>query len=338
MYKKHKIFLVLVFFICSCQHISASEGKKSTPKTGTTDVQEKAPQRQVGSSTHNPSDLLLKLDFETEEVKPMKGKKADYDQLVLRTPQGKQSAVGIMYEGGTENDRRARIIADPTHKGNYVFSMWLKNARVPGQSKGAQKGRIQMNLSGFNRTAVFQRYRMYLPADMDYYRQFPQKNTWFTINDLWMGDRWKKHPYPYRLSLKIGKPEGVGKPLYFVLVASMADGGSSKDIKWQQTWAEVAPNYEIPVGEWIDIEIGYKAGDNRTGRFYMGVKRENEANYTTVFDLTNWTYNPNSPEPVPMTSWQPLKVYTSSAIIDFIRSKGGVAQVFYDDLEIYANW
>ena len=70
----------------------------------------------------------------------------------------------------------------------------------------------------------------------------------------------------------------------------------------------------------------------------MGVKRENEDNFTTVFDITNWTYHPDSPEVVPMTSWQPLKIYTSSKIVDFIRKNGGVTQLYFDDLEIYDNW
>lgn len=345
MYKKHRILLVLVLFMCSCQNIVASEGKKSSPQSGKTNDAGKVSQNTSAtsgaarpSSAQKPSELLLKLDFETEAVKPLKGKKGDYDQLVLRTPKGQQTAVGIMYEGGGQNDRRAHIIADPTRKGNHVFSFWIKNARVPGQAKGKHKGRIQMNLSDFSRTAAFQRYRLYLPPDMALYSQFPEMNSWFTINELWMGERWKNHPYPFRLSLKIGKPEGVGKPLYFLVVASMADGGKSRNINWKQTWAEVAPDYQIPVGEWLDVEVGYKAGNNNTGRFYMGIKREHEADYTTVFDITNWTYHPGSPEPVPMSSWQPLKVYTSSKIIDFIRDKGGMTELYFDDVEIYGNW
>ena len=290
------------------------------------------------SNVYKPSDLLLKLDFEAEEVKPLKGKKNNPDQLVVYTPEGRKSAVGIMYEGGDLNDRRAQIIADPTNEGNQVFHFWLKNARVHGQRKGKNKGRVQLNLTALDNASLFQRYRMYLHPDMALYKKFPKMNSWFTVNEMWMGDRWKDHPYPFRLSLKIGKTQGVDKPLYFLVVASFSDAGKSNKSKWKQAWAAVAPGFEIPVGEWLDIEIGYKAGDNNTGRFYMAVKGDSEDTFTTVFDITNWTYHPGSPDPVSMSSWQPLKVYTSSKIVDFIRNNGGMTQLYFDDVEIYDNW
>ena len=163
-------------------------------------------------------------------------------------------------------------------------------------------------------------------------------NLWFTVNEMWMGDKWKKHPYPFRLSLNIAKPKGAGKPLYFIASGGISAGESKNKREWEEIWVESGANFEIPIGEWLDIEIGYKAGDINTGHFYMGVKRENEDNFTTVFDITNWTYHPDSPEVVPMTSWQPLKIYTSSKIVDFIRKNGGVTQLYFDDLEIYDNW
>ena len=138
--------------------------------------------------------------------------------------------------------------------------------------------------------------------------------------------------------MNIAKPAGVGKPLYFTAVAGVADGGAIGKGNWKDVWGKVGSDFEIPLGEWLDVEIGYKQGNKKSGRFYMGVKREKEKRFTAVFDVKNWTYHPGSPQPVPLTNWNPIKIYTSSKIVDFIRQKSGVTQIYWDDLEIYANW
>ena len=290
------------------------------------------------TSPYTPSELLLNLDFEDERVKSVKKKNKSYDLLEIQTPTGLTTSLGIMYENGSDSDRHARIVADPENKDNKVFHFWLKNALIPDQKKGKFKGRIQMNLSDVNKTSFFQRYRLYLHPDLDLYRQFPNLNSWFGLSTMWMGAAWEGHKYPFKISLNIGKPKGVGKPLYFVAGASLYDGGPAKRSRWKDLWVETAANFEVPTGEWIDVEIGYKAGNKKTGRFYMAVKREHQKEFTTLFDVTDWTYHPRSPKPVAVSHLQPLKMYSSSRIFDFIRKKGGVAQLYYDDFEVYENW
>jgi hypothetical protein len=140
------------------------------------------------------------------------------------------------------------------------------------------------------------------------------------------------------MGVNLVKPAGVGRPLYFVASGDVSTGGPIRNGTWKQVWMELGSPFEVPVGEWIDIEIGYKQGDEKSGRFYMGAKRQQDKQFTTVFDVTNWTYHPDSPEPVALTDWQPLKLYTGSTIIDYIRKNAGVTQLYWDDLEIYSNW
>ena len=113
MYKNFILLIVLVIFTCSCQHIMASDNRKeSQQRPGTSDSRSASQQitktSDASARTHSlkPSGLLLKVDFEDEEVKPLKKKEDTYDQLVLYTPKGQRSAVGIMYQGGNNNDRR----------------------------------------------------------------------------------------------------------------------------------------------------------------------------------------------------------------------------------------
>lgn len=282
--------------------------------------------------------VVFSSDFEGAVVKPSPKHGKVLDILEMRDPSGKKAEVGIFYEGGNRSDRFAEVIPDPTKSGNHVLRYWLKQARIPIQPKGQYKGRIQMALADINITEIYQRYRMYLHPDLRLYRSYPKENVWFTINELSFGAQWEGHPYPFRIWLGIGKEKGAGKPLLFVVAGEEGNSDIFTRGEWKTDWYRVGKDFEIPIGEWLDMEVGYKQGNKDTGRFYVAAKRESDAAMTTIFDVRDWTYNPNAKTPVPLTDWTPLKLYTSSAVIDHIRNNGGVAQIYYDDFEILKNF
>lgn len=273
--------------------------------------------------------LLVRMNMETEAVIPSSN--TAYDVFMLTSPSGQPGSVSILYEGGTPMDRYAQITADPLKSGNNTLRYWLKEAGIPGPIQGTTKGRIQMNLANLNASLVYQRYRMYLPPDMNLYRAYPKSSTWFTINELWAGVPWNGDAWPFRISLNIVKETGAGSPLWLAVSGAVAD----VDGRWTNIWSQVNKTFEVPIGEWLDVEMGYKQGNASTGRFYVAVKRASAAAKTVVLNVTNWTYHPQAPRPVPLTHWQPLKLYTSSSIIDYVRQNGGVTQAYWDDVEIW---
>lgn len=345
MYKKITIIIASVFCICSCQHIDAGDRaeishppadparpvKSSHPAPGISDGS-------GGFAAHKPSAPIVKLDFENEAVRLVRGKQDNYDFISVPTADGRAKPLYIYYEAGEPAARGARIETDPMDRNNRVLHYWLKHAQIPGQHRGAFKGRVQMNLGRIKESSVFQRYRLLLHPDLKFYRQYPGRNAWFGISTMWMGAKWRGHPYPFKISLNIIKAAGIGKPLYFGVAASVAAGGEVGKGVWKNIWSQMGANFEVPVGEWLDVEIGYRAGDRDSGRFYMGVRAEGEEKFVTVFDIEDWTYHPASPVSVPLTDWQPFKLYTSRRIIDFIRDSGGVTQLYFDDIELYQNW
>jgi hypothetical protein len=342
MYKKLSYFLCLAVFTSVSHACAASENLSTSNQASESQpAQRLAPQSRQAfykSSRYRPTGLLHHLDFEDEKIIPLEGGNGSYDRLITKLPTGDSTSLGIMYEGGKESDRRARIVADPEDAKNHVLHYWLKNATVPVQVKGRYKGRIQLNFGDLNKFTLFQRYRLYLHPDLNLYRQYPGHNVWFGLATFWMGAPWTGDEYPFKISLNIAKPAGVNSALYFVAGGGIFAGGEVRQGKWKDVWAEVGKNFEVPVAEWIDIEIGYRAGDDNSGRFYLGAKKAGDAEITTVLDVTDWTYHPDAPNPVPVTILQPLKLYSSGRIIDFIRSKGGVAQLYWDDLEVYEKW
>ena len=280
------------------------------------------------------SKLAIDVDFENAAVKPKKNSHQN-TRLHIKMPSGANSILPIQYEGGGVADRFAKLIPDPTQADNHVLQFWLKNAEIPGYRKGSKKGRVQMSFGKLDEKAMITRYRIYLHPDLKHYRTYPKKNSWFVISSLWMGENWTdEHRYPFKISLGIGKDSGVNKPLGF-WVSATTDLSPGRSEKWEKSWGEANREFEVPVGEWMDVELGYRQGDAKSGRFYLTVKREKDTEATTIFDITNWTYSPYAKAPIPLTTYQPLKIYTSEAIINHIRGKGGVAQVYFDDFKVW---
>lgn len=287
----------------------------------------------------NFSEPFLTVGFEKEKIIPSATLKSNYDKLHVALSSGKEGDIPIQYEGGTADDRYARIISDPTKAGNHVLHYWLKNAAIPTGFKGGDygyKGRIQMNLSGLNHTAVFARYRMYLHPDLKFYKLYPKENYWFMISELWFR---RPDGVDFRIHVDIGKEIGVNTPLYFLAAGNVRTGGErGKNDTWDPLWGAMNTKFEVPIGEWIDMEIGYKQGDKDSGRFYLAAKRPSDSAPVTVFDITDWTYNPNAGTPTPLTQWNPLKLYTGIKIIKYIQDNGGVAQIYWDDFELFDRW
>lgn len=242
----------------------------------------------------------------------------------------------IQYQGGTPEDRTARIVPDPTDPANHVLHYWLKNPRTPAGPDNF-KGRIQANVYGnTDLTEVYQKRRLYLHPDMDLLRQYPEGFSWLTLEELWLAAGWINHPFPFRISLHLNKDAGVGMPLYFYVHGQMRD--MERD-RWKHPmlWESANRDFEVPIATWMTLETYYRQGDGQSGRFFLAVQPEGGPRQV-IFDLTAWTYSPDATEPIPMTHWNPLKMYTSGKLVDYVRDAGGVLQLYYDDLEIWSSW
>jgi hypothetical protein len=56
-----------------------------------------------------------------------------------------------------------------------------------------------------------------------------------------------------------------------------------------------------------------------------------------VFDLTRVTHNSSDPAPDGVTEFNPLKLYTSKQLIDYMRSEGKTLQIYWDDFKLWKN-
>jgi hypothetical protein len=249
-------------------------------------------------------------------------------------------AMSVFYETpGTTADRWARLIDDPTEPGNTVLAYWLSNAVIDAGFQNHTKGRIQTGFPGdlVDAVEIYSRQRIYLTEDWNLLLAYPpDADQWWigvAFYDYWMGAAWEGHPNPSLIGLSFVPYHGAMR-----LAAhhrTMPDLGT--------VWLESNLNYEVPVGAWFTMEIGYKMGDADTGRFVVVITPEDTGVASVVLDITDWTYDPaadlpGGTGPVAATKWNPQKLYSSDNVIHFIRDAGGVAQAYFDDFEFSGQW
>ncbi len=246
----------------------------------------------------------------------------------------------IQYLGGTAEERFARIVEDPTDPGNRVLHFWILHPNE--RYRGGAKARVQASLYR-NRglTAVTGRVRMYLHPDLEALRGYEPGFAWCTLQELWFGPSWEGGQHPFRISLGLHRDAGAGGELHFCVHGQPAHVEGEEHFPqypgWgRPTWEIVQRGFDVPTGVWIECETQYRMGDATTGRFAYRV-RPAGGEWTTIFDVSDWTYNPRSPAPVPLTDWNPMKLYTSAAVVGCVRDSGGATQVFWDDLAIWGG-
>ena len=240
----------------------------------------------------------------------------------------------LQYQGGTESQRYAKIIPEPGNPQNHVLHFWLNEPNVDGK-----KGRIQANIYG-GKTGLkefYQSERIFLPEDFNQVRLYPEKINWLTIAEFWNNITWSQSvPNRYRLTLGIGKPAKGESDLYFIVDGQDCQLFPDDSQKYTTLWSEMNWQVKVPIGKWFTLEYYYKEGDNKTGRFWMAIQTEG-GKREVVFDLTRVTHNSIDPAPDGVTEFNPLKLYTSKQLIDYMRSEGKTLQMYWDDFKLWKN-
>lgn len=239
----------------------------------------------------------------------------------------------IQYQGGDASERLARLIAEPARPNNRVLHFQLKSANVRDEGGVPVKGRIQLNATNTEKVRAREvRFsaRMYLLPAFERLRALRQSFTWLMVSEWWNNAGWNGQGYPFRISLNITKPAAaVGAGLYFSVRAQTLDAQTNQ---WQTPlWQGSNLDIEVPIGRWVTLEYYLREGNAGEGRFYMAMVPEG-APRRVLFDIRGWTHHPDDPAPDGLTHLNPLKLYTSKSLIDYVRNSGGALEVYWDDL------
>ena len=283
--------------------------------------------------------LVFKSGFEGSVEVVSKGKEAD---IIGQDRQAGKSnwtrdidenpnfgTFSIQFEGGDSTMRKAQIVADPLNNKNKVLKFSLMHPNV--QSK---KGRVQANLYGTKGIKeIYQEVQIYLPPDLNTLSSYPAEINWLTIAEFWNNITWNTtNPYGFRITLGIGKTKGAGKDLFFDLKAEKY----SHTKKYSTVWHESNQSAKVPIGRWFNLIIYFKEGNETTGRFYLAIKEKGEKK-NVIYDVHNFTQHPKDPSPNGLTDFNPLKLYTSKELIEYMNSRHKSLEIFWDDFYLKEN-
>ncbi|MBW6537107.1 MAG: hypothetical protein K0B11_19015 [Mariniphaga sp.] len=289
--------------------------------------------------------LIFQSGFEPESKVIPRGSDADIvgKDLLLNEKSDwvkdldENPAVGnfnLQYQGGDSTQRFARIVPEQGNPDNHVLWFWLNEPNV-----GGSKGRIQANIYG-GKTGLkefYQSVRIFLPEDMNTVRTFPDKIHWLTIAEFWNNITWsQKVPFGFRITLGLGKPVATESDLYFILDGQDCQLFEDGSQKYTTLWSEINQNIKVPIGEWFTLEYYYKEGDAEIGNFYMTVQPDG-GQKAVIFDVTGFTHNSHDPNPNGVTDFNPLKLYTSKKLIDYMKSEGKTLQIYWDDFRLWKD-
>jgi hypothetical protein len=234
----------------------------------------------------------------------------------------------INYTGGDSTMRFAKIIPEPGNPKNNVLWFWLNDSWTASENEN--KGRVQLDFNGLRRPCkeLYQSVRVYLHNDLNTLKKYPEQIDWLTIAEFWNNEWWLRgEKYGFRITLGIGKA-ATDTCLHFIL--------NAEDAGPREVWNADNDRIQVPIGKWFTMEYYFKEGGYRDGRFYMAITPEG-GHRTVVFDVTGYTHCTYDPDPDGLTSYNPMKLYTSKEVISFMKSQGKTLQIYWDDLKLWKS-
>lgn len=253
---------------------------------------------------------------------------------------------GINYEDGDSSMRTVRIVPDPVNPSNGVLRLWIGEPSVKVNYErgiGHTKARAQVGFDAGEPTdEIYQSVRLYLPDGMKALRDYPDSIPWLTIVGWWNNPPDRRNEHIFRINVGLNKRSGTGQPLYFKATSQNfrydpieTTRKTGRSGQFTTKWEEAAENYSIPFGEWMTLEYYIKKGHGSEGRFYMTVHPDG-GKKRVLFDIAGDTYGEDNPSPQGVVRvFNAMNLYTSGALVEYMRRKGEALQLYWDDLKIY---
>jgi hypothetical protein len=195
--------------------------------------------------------------------------------------------------------------------------------------------RAQLSLvfkKGINLPIYHTSHRMYLNPDIGFLTNYPASIHWFTLFEIWNQhqEEWSgDQAGSCRWNLALYKESGAGQPLYWQVEAELMQPNTEKYL-----WKVSNDSVPIPLGKWFTLDVNMKRGDESNGRFTIKITVDGVT--SIICDETNTTIYPGHPE-IQVSAFQPFKLYTSDAILDWMRANNKSISAYYNDFTWHKN-
>jgi len=241
--------------------------------------------------------------------------------------------VEVGYEDGEDNQRIAQIVDDPDSSGNKTLNFKIIEPHI--QEGSHKKGRVQLSVNENQCIKeIYQTVKLKLHPDMAHLMAWDKRVPWLTLFEFWNNATWSKEKNSFRVTVNLFKDaEGPVDEIHFHAKADHQECGFCD---WKNDWEEEAVNFAVPFGQWMEIEIYLLEGDQDNGRFYMAVTPEGQSK-VVLFDITNRTHHEKEKCPDGFSHFQPMKLYTSDEVINYMKDANKSLEIFWDDWKLYKN-
>lgn len=239
----------------------------------------------------------------------------------------------VQFQGGDETERMAEIAPDPTDPSvpaaNNALQFWIK------EPNSGNNGRVQGNIYGNNGLYnLFYSVRLYLPADFNLLKNAPFDFKFLTLAEFWNNANWTDEDYMFRMKINLAKVVDDPDSLRIRVTGQAREEGSGE---WGiDVWDMTNLDYVVPVQKWMTLKVYFVEGDEDTGRFTFSIQPDGEPE-TVIYDVHNFTHHPDSPNPDGMSHFNPIKLYTSDELVEYVTDEGGMLNVFWDDFELWKD-
>ena len=261
--------------------------------------------------------------------------------------------VRFYFEGGSTAQRSVTVVEDPDDPTNSVLYTRVDAPNVlsgqtcddapsasPCDAPGDHKARIQMvlrenpNLQRFDyqvRLRLGPGFTALRDAAND--PEAPLTSHWMTIAEFW--NNLANEAYPFRITLGVHPHAGAG--LELALKADKRITNDDGSYTWKHLWPEeeAVADYEVPIEQWFTLHVSLTAGDEDTGRATVSLVQE-DGSLATLIDVTGLTQHPDEPAEARdgFKDINPIKVYTSGAIVCGLAADGYPLDIWWDDFAI----
>ena len=260
---------------------------------------------------------------------PVFSEQSDWDDFKSHDKIG---VVEIGYEDGADDQRLASIVDDPDALGNKVLKYQIFEPHIKEGSK--HKGRIQLSVHNNNCIKeIYQKVKLKLHPDIAYFNESANKIAWFTLFEFWNNGAWTKEKYPFRVTVNLFKEEGISNDMFFRV---KSDYQKCRTCKWNEVWGETDNSFPVRFGEWMEIELYIKEGDDNLGRFYMAVTPEGGSK-KVLFDINATTQHPKEKCADGFTHFEAMKIYTSEENINYMNDANKELSLYWDDWQLFLN-
>lgn len=223
----------------------------------------------------------------------------------------------INYEAGTASQRFAAIAVDPEDALNPVVQFRINEPHI--YEGAAMKGRVSAIMEGLKGVYGFsQTIRLRLDPSLSVLGAWDKKIDWLTLFEFWCGQ-------DDRLTVSLYKDAGAGQPIRWRFTKDHMGW-----FGWIRDWEAVAAGHDIAFGTWMKIGLAAKVGEEGKAGAWLGI--EEGGSWTTVLESTKAIGKPSG-----FTKLNPMKLYTSDHLIDYVSGSGATLEVLWDDWRLWLN-